>query len=58
MAERKAHTIVSMDVMTCDFDTLLALAEQMPSERFEQIKVARPEFAAWLRNRLMPKDTP
>jgi hypothetical protein len=40
-----------LDVMTCDFETLLALAEQMPSERFEQIKHARPDFAAWLDQR-------
>lgn len=37
------------NVMTCDFETLLALADQMPAERFEQIKVARPDFAEWLR---------
>jgi hypothetical protein len=37
-----------MDVMTCDFETLLALEEQMPSERFEQLKIDRPDFAQWL----------
>lgn len=41
------------DVMTCDFETLLALEQQMPPERFEQIKAARPDFAEWL-NRLRP----
>jgi hypothetical protein len=40
-----------LDVLTCDFETLMALAEQMPSERFEQIKQARPDFAAWLDQR-------
>ncbi len=38
----------------CDFDTLLALAEQMPPERFEQLKVERPDFAAWLQSRRGP----
>ena len=37
-----------MTVEGCDFETLLALAEQMPRERFEQIKITRPNFAAWL----------
>ncbi len=40
-----------MDVMTCDFATLLALADQMPRERFEQIKSDRPDFARWLDER-------
>ncbi len=36
----------------CDFETLVALADQMPRERFEQIKVERPDFARWLNERL------
>lgn len=39
------------DVMTCDFETLFAIADQMPRERLEQIKLARPDFAEWLRLR-------
>ena len=44
----------------CDFETLLALAEQMPPERFEQLKVERPDFAAWLdaRKGQPPKQAP
>lgn len=45
----------ALDVMTCDFETLLALEDQMPRERFDQIKAARPNFAAWL-NRLRTKE--
>lgn len=41
----------TLDVMTCDLETLLALADQMPRERWEQIKVARPDLAQWLRER-------
>ena len=37
--------------MTCGFETLLALEDQVPLERFEQIKLARPDFAAWLDQR-------
>ncbi len=37
-----------MRVEDCDFETLLALADQMPRERFEQIKTEQPDFAAWL----------
>lgn len=40
-----------LDVLTCDFETLLAIAQQMPPERFEQIKIERPDFVTWL-NRL------
>jgi hypothetical protein len=40
-----------MDVMTCDFQTLASLEDQMPRERFEQIKRERPDFAAWLNER-------
>lgn len=37
-----------LDVLTCSFEVLLAIAQQMPPERFEQIKAARPDFAAWI----------
>jgi hypothetical protein len=37
-----------LDVMTCAFETLLALEDQMPRERWEQIKISRPDFARWL----------
>jgi hypothetical protein len=37
-----------MHVNDCDYETLLALADQMSCERFNQIKLERPEFAAWL----------
>jgi hypothetical protein len=40
-----------MDVMTCNFETLVALEDQMPRERFEQIKDERPDFALWLDRR-------
>lgn len=39
------------DVMTCSFETLLALEDQMSRERFEQLKIARQDFAAWLGER-------
>lgn len=39
------------DVMTADFETLLALEEQVSAARFEEIKRLRPDFAEWLRNR-------
>ena len=37
-----------MHVNDCDYETLLALADQMPRERFDQIKEERPDFSAWL----------
>lgn len=40
-----------MDINTCDFETLAALEDQMPRERFEQIKQERPDFARWLDER-------
>lgn len=43
-----------LDVSTCSFELLLAIQGQMPAERFEQIKIERPDFAEWL-NRLRAK---
>ena len=37
-----------MNTLICDFETLLALEDQMSRERFEQIKQERPDFALWL----------
>lgn len=37
-----------LDVMNCDFEMLLCLEDQMPRERFEQIKAVRPDFGEWL----------
>lgn len=42
------------DVMTCSFETLLALEDQMPRDTFERIKIERPDFAAWLNARRAP----
>ena len=42
MNKEKANTLI------CDFETLLALEDQMSRERFEQIKQERPDFALWL----------
>ena len=47
----EADSIALVDVYTCDFETLLALEEQMPPERFEQLKIERPDFAEWLERR-------
>jgi hypothetical protein len=48
--------MTELSVCDCDFLTLLALEDQMPRERFEQIKVERPDFAQWLEQR-RPKST-
>ena len=37
-----------ISTLTCDFETLLALEDQMSRERFEQIKQERLDFALWL----------
>ena len=42
---------MSTSVSDCSFETLLALADQMPRERFEQIRVERPDFDRWLQRR-------
>ena len=42
MNNEKPNTLI------CDFETLLALEDQMSRERFEQIKQERPDFAFWL----------
>ena len=38
MDKEKANTLI------CDFETLLALEDQMSRQRFEQIKQARPDL--------------
>jgi len=46
------------DVMTCGFDRLLELRDQVPPERFEAIRQARPDFNAWLREQTPASSAP
>lgn len=51
---------MTTSVSDCNFETLLALADQMPRERFEQLRTERPDFDRWLTQRFsrgIPRST-